>query len=84
MHSKYFLYVNEKEKNQILIGRRPVKSLNTDVTKCLVISEILYFFPDNGTDQEKLCKPLMYTHLTNFFDTYVSVLSSEASKNPTT
>ena len=59
MHSKYYLYLNEKEKNQILIGRRPVKLLNTYVTKCHVTSEILNFFPDNGTDHEELCKPLL-------------------------
>jgi hypothetical protein len=28
------------------------------VTKSHVTSEILYFSPDNGTDHEKLCKPL--------------------------
>ena len=27
--------------------------------KCDITSEILYFIPDNGTDHEKLCKPLM-------------------------
>ena len=48
-----------EKKIKVLIGRRPVIMLNTDVTKCHVTSEILNDFPDNGMDHDKLCKPLL-------------------------
>ena len=57
------------KKNQVLIRRRRVKSLNTGVKTCHVTSEILIFFPDNGTDHEKLCKPLIYIYVGPHFGT---------------
>ena len=43
----------------IWVGKFDANALSIDVTKCDVTSEILYFFHDNGADQEKFRKPPM-------------------------